>query len=156
MSGQPGSCPVLHLVVPLTDNLPVLPSVINIRDQTATLRASFLHQLQTFSTVELRSGQVRSHLVILFADEFVHEGEVCSLELVPTHGTLGHNTMSSSVTSSHLTFMQFLWKYFPLDSRQSPITTLEQIPHTLSESWLEHLEQTNLSSTVIILPWMTA
>ena len=58
------SRPVLHLVVPLADNLPVLPSVINIRDQTATLRASFLHQLQTFSTVELRSGQVRSGLTL--------------------------------------------------------------------------------------------
>ena len=48
----------LHLVVPLTDNLPSLQSVINIRDQTAALRASFLNQLETFRSGQVRSGQV--------------------------------------------------------------------------------------------------
>ena len=44
-----------------------------------------------------------SHLVILLADQLVHEGEICSLEVVPAHRTLGHKQYQiSDVIMTHL------------------------------------------------------
>ena len=50
-----------------------------------------------------RSGQVRSvsHLVVLLADQLVHEGEVGALEVVPAHSALQHN-VRSDVIVTHL------------------------------------------------------
>ena len=51
---------------------------------------------------QLSSAQAGSYLVILLADQPVHEGEVGALELVPAHRALGQHKVRSDGIMSHL------------------------------------------------------